>query len=174
MGSPWHRKPDPLCKKPQSGKIREVSGKRNGKRKRPRNRFFQITAIREDPGSFREEKREGRNRLSKTRSPGRSGKFPGRQTERRNSQETISFQNSAIREDPGSFREEKREERNRPSQKPAVREVPGRFRDGFREGVEALEVLFLYRFLLFPRHHIPPIRSMCLWEARRWHTGSYK
>ena len=47
----------------QKAAIREASGKRNGKRKRPRNRFFQITAIREAPGRFREEKREGRNRL---------------------------------------------------------------------------------------------------------------
>ena len=42
-------------KKPQSGKIREVSGKRNGKRETD---------------------------FHKTRSPGRSGKFPGRETGR--------------------------------------------------------------------------------------------
>ena len=47
----------------QKAAIREASGKRNGKQKRHRNRFYQITAIREDPGSFREEKREERNRL---------------------------------------------------------------------------------------------------------------
>ena len=70
------------CKRPQSGKIREVSGKRNGKEKRPRNRFLQNTAIREDPGSFREEKREERNRPS---------------------------QKPAVREVPGRFREGFRE-----------------------------------------------------------------
>ena len=66
----------------QKAAIREVSGKRNGKRKRPRNRFSQITAIREDPGSFREEKREGRNRLSKNPQSGKirevSGKVSGK------------------------------------------------------------------------------------------------
>ena len=85
----------------QKAAIREVSGKRNGKEKRPRNRFLQNTAVREDPGSFREEKREGETAdrffqitairevsgkrngkgetdYQKTRSPGRSGKIPGR------------------------------------------------------------------------------------------------
>ena len=56
----------------QKAAIREVSGKRNGKRKRPRNRFSQITAIREVSG-----KRNGKGETDyqKTRSPGRSGRF---------------------------------------------------------------------------------------------------
>ena len=71
-----------LSKTPQSGKIREVSGKRNGKEKRPRNCFFQNTAIREDPGRIREVKREGRNRLSENPQSGKfredSGKVSGK------------------------------------------------------------------------------------------------
>ena len=69
----------------QKAAIREVSGKRNGKGKRPRNRFLQNTAIREDPGSFREEKREERNRLSKNPQSGKiredSGKVSGKRCE---------------------------------------------------------------------------------------------
>ena len=69
----------------QKAAIREASGKRNGKQKRHRNRFYQITAIREDPGSFREEKREERNRLSKNPQSGKireaSGKVSGKRCE---------------------------------------------------------------------------------------------
>ena len=63
----------------QKAAIREVSGKRNGKEKRPRNRFLQNTAIREVSG-----KRNGKRETDyqKTRSPGRSGKYPGRETGR--------------------------------------------------------------------------------------------
>ena len=72
---------------------------------------LQKAAIREDPGSFREEKREEETAekpfLSNYRNPGRSGKVPGRETGR-----------------------------EKPTlKKPAVREGPGRFREGFREGM---------------------------------------
>ena len=71
---------------------------------------MQKAAIREDPGSFREEKREEETVkkpfLSKRRSPGRSGKIPGRETGR----EKPTIKKPAVREDPGRFREEKREE----------------------------------------------------------------
>ena len=52
----------------QKAAIREVSGKRNGKKKRSRNRFFQNAAVREDSG-----KRNGKRAtdFQKTRSPGR-------------------------------------------------------------------------------------------------------
>ena len=69
----------------QKAAVREVSGKRNGKKKRSRNRFLQNAAIREDPGSFREEKRGGRNRLSKNPQSGKirevSGKRNGKRCE---------------------------------------------------------------------------------------------
>ena len=71
---------------------------------------LQKAAIREDPGSFREEKREEETAekpfLSNYRNPGRSGKFPGRETGR----EKPTIKKPAVREDPGSIREEKREE----------------------------------------------------------------
>ena len=71
---------------------------------------MQKAAIREDPGRFREEKREGETAQkpfpSKHRNPGRSGKFPGRETGR----EKPTIKKPAVREDPGSIREEKREE----------------------------------------------------------------
>ena len=101
-----------------------------GIRNRIHHRTFllelQKAAIREDPGSFREEKREGETAeklfLSKHRNPGRSGKIPGSETGR----ETPTFR------------------------KPAVREVPGRFREGFREGVGALKSCFYAVSLRFP------------------------
>ena len=71
---------------------------------------LQKAAVREDPGSFREEKREEETVqkpfLSKSRNPGRSGKYPGRETGR----EKPTLTKPAVREDPGSIREEKREE----------------------------------------------------------------
>ena len=71
---------------------------------------MQKAAIREDPGSFREEKREGETAQkpfpSKHRNPGRSGKFPGRET----GSAKPTIKKPAVREDPGSIREEKREE----------------------------------------------------------------
>ena len=71
---------------------------------------MQKAAVREDPGSFREEKREEETVkepfLAKRRNPGRSGKFPGRETGR----EKPTIKKPAVREDPGSIREEKREE----------------------------------------------------------------
>ena len=94
----------------QKAAVQEVSGKRNGKEKRPRNCFFQNTSIRkirEDSGKWNG---KGETDFQKTRSPGSSGKIPGR--------------------------------------------FPGR--------CGSTEVLFLCRFLTFPRHHIPPIRSTCL------------
>ena len=66
----------------QSGKVREGSGKGNGKGKQPRNRFYQ-----------------------KSRNPGRSGKVPGRETGR----EKPTLQKAAIREGPGRFRQVIRE-----------------------------------------------------------------
>ena len=72
---------------------------------------LQKAAVREDPGSFREEKREEETVqkpfLSKSRNPGRSGKYPGRETGR----EKPTLTKPAVREDPGSIREEKREEK---------------------------------------------------------------
>ena len=69
----------------QKAAIREASEKRNGKEKWHRNRFLQNTAVREDPGSFREEKREDRNRLSKNPQSGKireaSGKVSGKRCE---------------------------------------------------------------------------------------------
>ena len=69
----------------QKAAVREVSGKRNGKKKRSRNRFFQNAAVREDPGRFREEKREERNRLSENPQSGKiredSGKRNGKRCE---------------------------------------------------------------------------------------------
>ena len=71
---------------------------------------MQKAAIREDPGSFPEEKREGETAqkpfLSKHRNPGRSGKLPGRETGR----EKPTIKKPAVREDPGRFREGFREE----------------------------------------------------------------
>ena len=84
--SPWHQKPDPLW----------YVSRRNAKGR--------------NPGRFREEKREGETAQkpfpSKHRNPGRSGKFPGRETGR----EKPTIKKPAVREDPGSIREEKREE----------------------------------------------------------------
>ena len=85
MVSPWHQKPDPL-----SYVLGEIAKGRN-------------------PGSFREEKREEETAekpfLSNYRNPGRSGKFPGRETGR----EKPTIKKPAVREDPGSFREGFRE-----------------------------------------------------------------
>ena len=71
---------------------------------------MQKAAIREDPGSIREEKREGETAQkpfpSKHRNPGRSGKLPGRETGR----EKPTIKKPAVREDPGRFREGFREE----------------------------------------------------------------
>jgi hypothetical protein len=66
----------------QKAAIREVSGKRNGKEKRPETVSFktpQSGKIREVSG-----KRNGKGETDyqKTRSPGRSGKYPGRETGR--------------------------------------------------------------------------------------------
>ena len=94
---------------------------------------MQKAAVREDPGSFREEKLEEETVkepfLAKRRNPGRSGKFPGRETGRRNGQETFSFKTPQSGKIPG--RETGRE---KPTfRKPAVREDPGRFREQKRE-----------------------------------------
>ena len=62
---------------------------------------MQKAAIREDPGSIREEKRQGETAQkpfpSKHRNPGRSGKFPGRETGR----EKPTIKKPAVREDSG-------------------------------------------------------------------------
>ena len=68
------------CKRPQSGKIREVSGKTNGKEKQPRNNFF-----------------------PKLRNPGRSGKFPGRETGREKPTFTKTRSPGRSRKIPGMF-----------------------------------------------------------------------
>ena len=130
---------------------------------------MQKAAVREDPGSFREDKREGETAkkqflskapqsgkireekregettqklfLSKHRNPGRSGKIPGSETGR----ETPTFR------------------------KPAVREVPGRFREGFREGVGALKSCFYAVSLRFP-DTIFPQSGPCVYGKQKGGT----
>ena len=108
---------------------------------------MQKAAIREDPGSIREEKREGETAQkpfpSKHRNPGRSGKLPGRETGR----EKPTLKKPAVREDPGSFRE------------------------GFREEMRALQVPFPLRFHPFLRHQIPPIWTMRQFHGQKWPHG---
>ena len=113
-------------------------------------------------------------RDAKGRSPGRSGKFPGRQTGRRNSQETIAFQNTAIREDPGSFREEKREGRNRLSKNPQsgkIREDSGKA-SGNR--CEHCKSRFEFVSSRFPSTRFPQSGPCLNFMVKSVHTGSHK
>ena len=95
---------------------------------------MQKGAIRKDLGSFREEKREGETAQkllpSKHCNPGRSGKFPGRETGRRNGPETVSFktpQSGKIQEVSGK-RNGKRETDYQKTRSPGRSgKIPGRF-----------------------------------------------